>query len=69
MRIKLEKRPAPSRLMVVVTPILSVIATMLVGVLVFDALGIDGIRAVTDIFISPSCSPISGRTWRPRPRR
>jgi simple sugar transport system permease protein len=53
MRIKLEKRPAPSRLMVVVTPILSVIATMLVGVLVFDALGIDGIRAVTDIFISP----------------
>jgi simple sugar transport system permease protein len=53
MRIKLEKRPEPSRLMVVLTPILSVIATMLVGVVVFDLLGIDGFRAVTDIFITP----------------
>jgi simple sugar transport system permease protein len=53
MRIKLEKRPEPSRLMVVLTPILSVIATMLVGVIVFDALGIDGQRAVVDIFITP----------------
>ena len=53
MRIKLEKRPEPSTLMVVITPILSVIATMLVGVIVFDALGIDGQRAVVDIFISP----------------
>jgi len=53
MRIKLEKRPEPSRLMVVVTPILSVIATMLLGVVVFDLLGIDGQRAVVDIFISP----------------
>jgi simple sugar transport system permease protein len=53
MRIKLEKRPEPSRLMVVLTPILSVIVTMLLGVIVFDALGIDGQRAVVDIFISP----------------
>jgi simple sugar transport system permease protein len=53
MRIRLEKRPEPSRLMLVLTPILSVIATMLVGVVVFDALGIDGVRAVTDIFITP----------------
>jgi len=53
MRIKLEKRPEPSRLMVVLTPILSVIATMLVGVVVFDLLGIDGQRAVIDIFITP----------------
>ncbi len=53
MRIKLEKRPEPSRLMLVLTPILSVIATMLVGVVVFDALGIDGQRAVIDIFLTP----------------
>ena len=48
MRIKLEKRPEPSRLMVVLTPIASVILTMLVGVVVFDLIGIDGQRAVVD---------------------
>ena len=53
MRIKLEKRPEPSRLMLVVTPIASVLLTMLIGVIVFDAIGIDGQRAVVDIFISP----------------
>ena len=53
MRIKLEKRPEPSKLMLVVTPIASVLLTMLVGVLVFDALGIDGFRAVVDIFLTP----------------
>lgn len=53
MRIKLEKRPEPSRLMLVVTPIASVLLTMAIGVVVFDLLGIDGFRAVVDIFISP----------------
>jgi general nucleoside transport system permease protein len=53
MRIKLEKRQEPSKLMQVVTPIASVLLTMLVGVVVFDLLGIDGQRAVIDIFISP----------------
>jgi len=53
MRIKLEKRPEPSRLMLVITPIASVLLTMLVGVVVFDALGIDGQRAVVDIFLTP----------------
>ena len=53
MRLKLEKRQAPSRLMVVVAPIASVLLTMLIGAVVFDAIGIDGQRAVIDIFVSP----------------
>jgi len=53
MRLKLEKRQQPSRLMMVVTPILSVLLTMLIGVIVFDALGVNGQRAVLDIFITP----------------
>lgn len=53
MRLRLEKRADPSRLMVVVTPIASVIVTMLIGVVVFDGLGFDGQRAVIDIFVSP----------------
>lgn len=53
MRIKLEKRREPSRLMLVVTPVISVLLTMLIGVVVFDLLGIDGFRAVVDIFVSP----------------
>lgn len=53
MRLKLEKRPEPSRLMVVVTPIAAVLLTMLIGVVVFDALGINGQKAVVDIFLTP----------------
>jgi len=53
MQFRFEKRPEPSRLMLVVTPIASVLLTMLIGVIVFDALGIDGQRAVIDIFLTP----------------
>lgn len=53
MRLKLEKRQVPSPWMVVLTPILSVLLTMLVGVIVFDAIGINGYRAVMDIFVTP----------------
>lgn len=53
MRLKLEKRQKPSRLMVVLTPIASVLLTMLIGVVFFDLIGIDGPRAVMDIFVSP----------------
>ena len=51
MQIKLEKRPEPSRWMLVVTPIASVLLTMAIGVVVFDLLGIDGFRAV----VAPRC--------------
>lgn len=53
MRIKLEKRREPSMAMLVVTPVVSVLVTMLIGIVVFDLLGIDGFKAVTDIFITP----------------
>lgn len=53
MRIKLERRPSPSRMMLVVTPIAAVLVTMLIGMLVFDLMGIDGARAVKDIFLTP----------------
>lgn len=56
MRIKLEKRREPSTLMLVVTPIASVIITMLIGVIVFDLIGIAGERAVIDIFLTPLLS-------------
>ncbi|MEO5620006.1 MAG: ABC transporter permease, partial [Cypionkella sp.] len=53
MPIKLERRPAPSRAMLVITPIASVILTMLIGMVVFDLIGINGQKAVTDIFLTP----------------
>jgi simple sugar transport system permease protein len=39
--------------MVVVTPIAAVLLTMLIGVIVFDAIGINGQKAVVDIFLTP----------------
>ncbi|MET3612569.1 simple sugar transport system permease protein [Rhizobium aquaticum] len=56
MRIKLEKRPEPSTLMAFATPIASVLLTMAIGVIVFDALGIKGEKAVIDIFLTPLLS-------------
>jgi len=53
MRIKLEKRQKPSVAMLIFTPVASVLVTMLIGVIVFDVIGIDGVRAVTDIFLTP----------------
>ena len=53
MRLKLEKRRAPSMVMLVATPVASVLLTMLIGMVVFDLIGIDGFRAVVDIFLSP----------------
>ncbi len=53
MRLKLEKRQEPSTAMLIATPILAVVATMFIGMIVFDFLGIDGFRAVIDIFLTP----------------
>ena len=53
MRIKLEKRREPSLSMLVATPIASVLLTMLIGIVVFDLIGIKGFKAVVDIFLSP----------------
>lgn len=50
---KLEKRASPSTLMLYVTPIASVILTMLVGAVIFSMLGYDGLGAVREIFLTP----------------
>jgi ABC-type uncharacterized transport system permease subunit len=53
MQLRLEKRPEPSRLLQVVTPIGAVLLTMVLGAILFTLLGYDGIGAVREIFISP----------------
>lgn len=58
MRIKLEKRAQPSTFMLVATPVASVLITMLIGVVVFDLIGIHGFRAVVDIFLTPLLNPL-----------
>ena len=53
MRFKLEKRREPSMAMLVITPVASVLLTMVIGVVVFDLICINGFKAVVDIFLSP----------------
>ena len=53
MRIWLEKRQAPSNAMQALTPVGAVLMTMIVGALIFWAIGYDGPRAVWDIFFTP----------------
>jgi ABC-type uncharacterized transport system permease subunit len=53
MRLKLEKRAEPSRLMVYATPIGAVIVTMIVGAIVFSLIGYNGPGAVYQVFIAP----------------
>ncbi|TNC50179.1 ABC transporter permease [Rubellimicrobium rubrum] len=51
--IVLEKRPAPSRGWALATPVLAVLATMVVGGLLFAALGKDPVLAIRTIFWDP----------------
>lgn len=53
MRIKLEKRSQPSRIMLFVTPVAAVVLTILIGAIIFEVLGYDGPRTVKDIFLTP----------------
>lgn len=53
MQLRLEKRPEPSKLFQVATPIGAVLVTMLLGAILFTLLGYDGFGAVREIFISP----------------
>src|ERR1700712_629539 len=53
MRIRLEKRREPSRAMLALTPVAAVVLTMLIGALIFQAIGYDGPRAVKEIFFTP----------------
>ena len=51
--IGLERRPAPSRLWAVATPLLAVILTMIFGGVLFAALGADPVVAIRTIFWDP----------------
>lgn len=51
--IHLEKRPEPSRLWTAVTPLLAVLLTMIVGGMMFAALGKPPLEAIRTIFWDP----------------
>lgn len=53
MQLRLEKRLQPSPTMLILTPILSVVAIMLLGIVIFDGLGFDGQQAVWELFFTP----------------
>lgn len=53
MRIKFEKRPEPSKLMQIATPIAAVVLTMIIGAIMFDVLGFDGQRTIKEFFFTP----------------
>ena len=53
MRLKLEKRAEPSRLMLYATPVGSVVLTMIVGAIIFTVIGYDGLGAVYQVFLAP----------------
>ncbi len=51
--IRLEKRPQPSRIFSLATPVLAVVATMIFGGLLFAVLGKDPLVAIRTIFWDP----------------
>mgnify|MGYP000513043072 CR=1 FL=1 len=53
MQFRLEKRPNPSQAMLWITPIAAVALTMIVGGIIFTAIGFDGFGAVREIFLGP----------------
>jgi len=57
MRLKLEKRAEPSRLMLYATPVGAVLLTMIVGAVIFSAIGYNGIGAVYQEFLAPVLTP------------
>ncbi|RMD49816.1 MAG: ABC transporter permease [Alphaproteobacteria bacterium] len=52
-RLRLEKRPEPSRLFSALTPLLAVLATMIAGGVMFALLGTDPLAAIRTIFWDP----------------
>jgi ABC-type uncharacterized transport system permease subunit len=52
-----RRRREPSTLMLGMSPLIAIGLTMLIGTLVFTAMGYDGIHAVRDIFLTPFLEP------------
>ena len=63
--IRLEKRPQPSRVWTLVTPVLAVIATMIAGALLFAVLGKAPLESIRTIFWDPLFSEFA---WYYRPQ-
>ncbi|MBZ8135099.1 ABC transporter permease [Afifella sp. IM 167] len=57
MRLKLEARREPSRLMLYVTPALAVLLTVVAGIVIFTLMGYDGLGAIYQIFLTPLVDP------------
>lgn len=64
--IRLEKRPEPSRLWTGITPVIAVILTMIVGGLMFAALGKPPLEAIRIIFWDPLFHPQFAAYSRPQ---
>ena len=60
--IVLEKRPSPSRVWGVLTPVLAVVATMIVGGLLFWTMGKDPFVTIRTIFWDPLVGPFASYT-------
>jgi simple sugar transport system permease protein len=56
MGLKLQKRLAPSRAMMLASPVIAVLATVVAGAVVFTLLGYDGLGAIWQIFVAPLLS-------------
>lgn len=64
--IHLEKRPQPSQIWTVITPLLAVILTMIVGGIMFAALGKPPLEAIRIIFWDPLFHPQFAAYSRPQ---
>ena len=64
--IRLEKRPQPSRLWTIVTPLLAVVLTMVVGGIMFALLGKPPLEAIRTIFWDPLFHPQFAGYSRPQ---
>ncbi|HZF79479.1 MAG TPA: ABC transporter permease, partial [Rubrivivax sp.] len=53
MSFKLEARPQPSQLMSLLSPLLALVVTVLIGVLLFVLLGKDPMRGLQMFFVEP----------------
>ncbi|MFZ2987778.1 ABC transporter permease subunit, partial [Ideonella sp.] len=51
--LKLETRPQPSRTMALASPLLALLITVVVGVILFWALGIDPVKGLAVFFVEP----------------
>ena len=64
--IRLEKRPSPSKVWTLATPVLAVLATMVVGGLMFAMMGKDPFETIRTIFWDPLFHETFGPYSRPQ---